>query len=78
MCSHVWRGVVSGDIVSHPSRQQSGGVGTRERPSEGCEGDAAKLSRDAVLCDDGSGASLNPGPGTMPGTRASSGGVLAW
>lgn len=33
VCSHVWRSVVSGDIVSHPSRQQSGGVGTRERPS---------------------------------------------
>jgi hypothetical protein len=36
------------------------------------------VSSDAVLCDDASGASLDPGPGTMPGTRASSGGVLAW
>lgn len=36
------------------------------------------VSSDAVLCDDASGAGLDPGPGTMPGTRASSGGVLAW
>jgi hypothetical protein len=27
VCSQVWRGVVSGGIVSHPSRQQSGVVG---------------------------------------------------
>jgi hypothetical protein len=26
VCSQVWRGVVSGGTVSHPSRQQSGGV----------------------------------------------------
>jgi hypothetical protein len=78
VCCHVWRGVVSGDIVSHPSRQQSGGVETRERPSRGCRSGAAMVSSDAVLCDDASGASLDPGPGTMPGTRASSGGVLAW
>ena len=30
-CCQGWRGVVSGGIVSHPSRQQSGGVGTRGR-----------------------------------------------
>jgi hypothetical protein len=49
VCSHVWRGVVSGGIVSHPSRQQSGGVGTRERPpSWGCRGDAAMVTSDSV------------------------------
>jgi len=71
VCSHVWRGVVSGDIVSHPSRQQSGGVGTEDGPSGGSRGSAANVSRDAVLCDDGTGASIDPGPGTVPGTRAS-------
>ena len=37
----------------------------------GSRGSAANVSRDAVLCDDGSGASIDPGPGTVPGTRAS-------
>lgn len=31
VCCQGWRGVVSGGIVSHPSRQQSGGVRRRER-----------------------------------------------
>ena len=43
VCCQGWRGVVSGGIVSHPSRQQSGGVRTRERPYRGCNGRCSSL-----------------------------------
>jgi hypothetical protein len=65
--------------VSHPSRQQSGGVRTRTSGGEEAAMCAAAISSiDLVLCDDASGASSDPGLGTVPGARASSGGVLVW
>ena len=79
-CRQVGRGVVvSGGVVSHPSRQQSGGVGTgTSRPYRGCNGRAVIVSMGVMVCDDASGARSDPRPGTVPGMRASSGGVLEW
>lgn len=83
VCCQSWRGVVFGDIVSHPSRQHSSGAGTRGRErryagSNGRGGDsvyARRVMRRCMWCRLGC---LDPGPGTVPGTRASSGGVLVW
>jgi hypothetical protein len=59
-------------------RPASRAVEWEERRREASMGVAAMSSTNVVLCDDASGASSDPGPGTVPGTRASSGGVLVW
>ena len=62
-------------VASVPPAERWSG---KERRREAAMGAAAMSSIDGVLCDDASGASSDLGPGTVPGTRASSGGVLVW
>jgi hypothetical protein len=58
VCSQEWRGVESSGIVSHPSRQQSGGVGSCG--SEEAAGGCSVSSIHSLLCDDAYGASSDP------------------